>query len=145
MSESEDKKPKFTIQRAMWTMAGAILGYFVLWTFTTVSAHTSDITGIRTEQKGKSTEDQAQWMSIRQHSTRMTEAEIELEVTKRLFALLLKEGELTVKVDAVVGELPPKREEKKPPKPPIEPPKQDDLSSFIQQQKTTYEQKVLKK
>ena len=71
--------------------AAAIVG-LVTWLFGTVDKMQAKIYALESDRK----ENAAQWRALSKMSTQLTDAELEIEVYKRLFTILIEQNRLSV-------------------------------------------------
>jgi hypothetical protein len=82
--------------KTVWTVVEKLIFGFVIfiatWMFTTVNGLENRVTEIESGRK----ENEAQWIILKQHGKTMQEQEIQIEVYKRLFEMLLDKNRITV-------------------------------------------------
>jgi hypothetical protein len=82
--------------KTVWTVIEKLTFGFVIfvatWMFTTVNGLENRVTEIEAARK----ENEAQWIILKQHGKTMKEQEIQIEVYKRLFEMLLDKNRIAV-------------------------------------------------
>ncbi len=119
MDTQEIKRAGGKVYAVFEKLLVGLMIFFVVWMFDSINALQDEIAEMRNSRK----ENKAQWGILHQHSKKLVEQEIEQEVTKRVFAMLLRQN----KID--LGQLTLPRLDEIP-----EPPRQQQVEEFRTEQ-----------
>lgn len=130
-----NKASKSLFWKVAYLLLTGILGFYLYWSFTEINSSSEANSRLESEVKSLSKENQAQWMLLRESSDKQRSLEIELEVTSRLFRMLVEQGDVKLKV----------REPADPVTPSVSknPRRPEELEAFRNMQMAEYEQSVM--
>jgi len=97
------KASKSLFWKTAYVALTLLVGYYIAWSFTTIVSMSRRDARREMQLEAQKDENQAQWLLLRETTERLRVAENELEVTKRIFNMLLSQGKLELSFDVPKG------------------------------------------